>query len=141
MKKAPTITEAAEEVLMRNGHPLHYKVLTEEIHHCSLTGKTPSESVRSRLATSPKFKRVAEGVFGLVGWSEYSPVRFAKDIAYDILKKTGRPLNIDDLGRAIILERKFSSDPKVVVRNSIRSDRRFYYDSAKKLIGLVEWIE
>jgi hypothetical protein len=139
MKKRP-VSIVAEEILLKVGRPLHYKELTKMLlDQCDLLGKTPHESVRSTLATNSKFKRVSEGVFGLAIWKQYPAIRFAKDIAYDILKKKRKPMNLGDLGTEIFLERKFISDPKVLVRNIYRTDKRFYYDAQLQQVGLTEW--
>jgi hypothetical protein len=125
MRKRSVIV-VAEEIFLKLGKPLHYNDLTKILlGQCELTGKTPHESVRSLLATNPKFKRVAEGIYGLAVWKQYPAVRFAKDIAYDILIAEGKPMSVDDLGSRIFLERKFISQPKVIIRNIINTDNRF----------------
>ncbi len=139
MKKRP-IAEVAEEILLNKGSPLHYREITRLIFdYCDLSGKTPHETVRSRLATSPKFKRVAEGVFGLAIWPHYPAIRFAKDIAYDILKKRGKPMNIKLLGEEIQKERKFKNPPMQVARGIVRNDKRFYLNDKLDMAGLLEW--
>ena len=135
-----SVVVVAEEILLKTGHPLHYKEITKMLlDQCNLLGKTPHETVRSRLATSPKFKRVAEGVFGLAIWTQYPAIRFAKNIAYDILKNRGRPITLRSLGEEIKKEREFVSDPAQVVRGSLRTDHRFYLDTKSSLVGLEEW--
>lgn len=139
MKQRPVVV-VAEEILLENGHPLHYREITRMlINQCNLSGKTPHQSVRTMLAISPKFKKVAEGVFGLAIWRQYPAIRFAKDIAYDILSEKGAPMGLTSLGEKIFFERKFTSRPRVIVRNVINSDKRFYYDANLDQIGLVEW--
>lgn len=119
---------------------MHYKDLTKLlIGKCNLTGKTPHESVRSLLATSSKFKRIAEGVYALTSWKEYPTARFAKDIAYDVLKKRGKPITLILLGKKILKEREFIGGPAMVVRGVLNTDRRFSYDKTSGLVGLVEW--
>ena len=140
MKKQQAVTTVAEEILIQLGKPIHYKKLTSLLlERCQLTGNTPHETVRSRLATSPKFKRVAEGVFALSIWSEYPAIRFGKDIAYDVLTNIGHSIPIDVLGEKIFLERKFTSGPLMIVRNILASDNRFSFDKSSGMVGLVEW--
>jgi len=130
----------AEEIFVKLGKPLHYKELTKMLlDQCDLTGKTPHESVRSLLATSPKFKRIAEGTYALASWREYQTARFAKDIAYDILHKKGKPISLVLLGEKILEERKFIGGPAMVARGVLNTDKRFYFDQKLGVIGLVEW--
>ena len=139
MKKRSIVT-VVEEILKDSGQPLHYKEITKLIFdECQLSGKTPHETVRSRMALDSRFKRVAEGVFALTTWKRYPAIRFGKDIAYDILAQKGKPLKIEYLAQEIYLERKFASNPKVLVRNIVRSDQRFYYDPKLDQVGLAEW--
>ena len=100
---------------------------------------TPHQTVRSRLATDARFKRVAEGVYALAEWREYPATRFAKDIAYDVLKSEQKPVTLSELGEAILRERNFVGGPNLVARNVVRSDKRFYFDRRRKLVGLAEW--
>lgn len=139
MKKR-SIVQVAEEILRREKCPLHYRDLSEIItSELTLKGQTPHETIRSKIATDPRFKRVAEGVYALTEWDEYPVSRFAKDIAYDVLTSQGKPMTMAELGKAILEERHFVSGPKQVVRNVLRSDERFYYDRENRLVGLVEW--
>ncbi|MGA7194336.1 MAG: winged helix-turn-helix domain-containing protein [Anaerolineales bacterium] len=135
-----SIADVTEEIMLRTKKPMHYKVITPLLlKHCKLLGKTPEQSVRSSLATNPKFKRVAEGTFALTIWKKYPAIRFAKDIAYDILKSGGYPLKITLLGEKILNERKFSGTAKTVAKGVVNTDNRFYYDRANELVGLIEW--
>ena len=139
MKERP-ITRVAEEIFIREKCPLHYKELTKIImRERSLGGRTPHETVRSAIGTDSRFKRVAEGVYALAEWTEYPVARFAKDIAYDVLKSHGEPMAMTALGEAILEERQFVGGPNQVVRNVLRSDRRFYFDPEDRLVGLLEW--
>ncbi len=72
-------------------------------------------------------------------WRQYPAIRFAKDIAFDILKKRGSSVDTRGLGRMINLERRFASDPVMLVRNIVRTDERFYYDPKHDRVGLVVW--
>jgi hypothetical protein len=139
MKERP-ITRVAEEIFRREKRPLHYKELTKMVMlERSLGGRTPYETVRSAIGTDPRFKRVAEGVYALTEWTEYPVARFAKDIAYDVLKSRGEPMAMAALGEAILKERRFAGGPNQVVRNVLRSDKRFYFDPGNQLVGLLEW--
>jgi hypothetical protein len=106
-----------------------------------LGGRTPHETVRAAVGTDLRFKRVAEGVYALTEWDEYPRARFAKDIAYDVLKSHRQPISMTVLGEEILQERRFAGGPKQVVRNVLRSDKRFSYESESRLVGLVEWEE
>jgi len=140
MEKRRSIVDVAEEILLKNGKPMHYKALTPlMVEKCKLTGKTPHESVRSRLATSPKFKRVAEGIFALSIWDEYPSIRFAKDIAYDILKAENKPISLVTIGQQILKERKFQGSPAMIARQAINKDKRFHFNKSLELVGLGEW--
>lgn len=142
MKARISIADTAEKILLDISHPIHYKNLTPLlIEKCNLTGKTPQESVRSALARDRRFKRTAEGVFGLSIWSEYPAIRFAKDIAYDILKDEGKQINLRILGERIISVRTFVSNPILVVKNILYSDNRFFVDESLQEVGLKEWIK
>ena len=119
---------------------MHYTEITAKIiGKCHLNGKTPNQTVRSCLATDARFKRVAEGKYALAEWDQYPTARFAKDIAYDVLKSRRRPMLLLSLGKAVLEERMFIGGPNQVARNVIRSDKRFYYDAESDLVGLVEW--
>jgi len=119
---------------------MHYKEITRLIiNKLTLSGKTPHETVRSRIGANSKFIRVAEGVYGLSKWKEYKRVRFAKDIAYDILKAKGSPLTLLGLGEKVFEERLFVGGPKMTIRNVVRSDKRFLIDREKELVLLAEW--
>ena len=142
MKKSRTVKEAAFDILNELGHPLHYKELTKLVlEECNLEGKTPHETVRSLIGTDKRFKRVSEGVYALSDWKEYPEVRFAKDMAYNFLFNRGEPVGMVELGDAILSERQFVGGAKQVMRNVLRSDKRFYFDSDNGLVGLVEWRE
>ena len=140
MKTTIPVTKAAEELLEKSGEPMHYKEITKQIlKKCALSGKTPNETVRVSLGRDSKFVRVAEGLYALAKWKKYKPVRFAKDIAYDILKSRGEPLALYDLGIKVFEERRFKSDPKMVIRNVIRNDKRFLLNENTEIVSLVEW--
>lgn len=142
MKTKKSVTEAALEEFNNVGKPLHYKELTRRIiHKCNLVGKTPHETVRSRIGTDERFIRVAEGVYALVVWKEYPVARFAKDIAYDILQNHGSTIDLSKLGERIFEERVFKGPQRQVARNAIRNDERFSYEPGSDLVSLVEWEE
>src|SRR6185503_16684875 len=96
-----------------------------------LDGKTPHESVRTQIGYNQKFKRIAEGVYALAEWEEYCTARFAKDIAYNLLKASGRPMTLTEVGEAILKERAFIGRPRMIGRNVVNNDQRkdqlFYY--------------
>ncbi len=140
MREKMLVTKAAKELLEKTGKPMHYMEITKQILlRCNLQGKTPHETVRALMGTSPDFIRVAEGIYALSAWKEYKPARFAKDIAYSILESKGKPMSLDDLGVKIFEERKFVGDSKVVVRNAIRNDKRFRMDKMTELVYLADW--
>lgn len=135
-----SIIKAAESLLEKSGKPMHYMEITKFIiNKCDLHGKKPHETVRARIGTNPKFIRVAEGVYGLSKWKEYKPSRFAKDISYDILKSIGKPMTLYDLGIAVKKEREFISNPKMLIKNAIYHDNRFYLEKKSGLVLLEEW--
>lgn len=139
-KSKLSVTAAAWALLKKHRRPMHYREITSLIlAKCSLHGKTPHETVRSQLATHARFKRVAEGTYALALWEEYPLARFAKDIAFDVLKTSGGPMFPRELGEAIRKERQFVGNPTVIARNAIRADDRFYYDSNRNIIGLSVW--
>ncbi|MEM9692117.1 MAG: HTH domain-containing protein [Myxococcota bacterium] len=75
-----TFTDAAEEVLRKAGHPLHYKEITEiaiDNNLLSHVGKSPEVTMGARLAATLKkagetnpLIRVKPGVFALKEWDE-----------------------------------------------------------------------
>jgi hypothetical protein len=139
MKKV-TVSEAARWVLRRNGRPLHYRELAEFVRpYVRLAGKTPQQTVRSALARDERFKRVAEGVYGLSEWKGYPVARFAKDIAFDILMSRGKPMTAATLGAAILKERHFVGSASDVARSAARNDARFFYDLEDNTVGLADW--
>lgn len=140
MKTKVSVATAVEELLEQSGKPMHYKEITKLIiDKCALAGKTPHETVRSRIGINSKFMRISEGVYALSKWKAYKPARFAKDIAYDILKVEGKPMTMSDLGRKVFEERVFVGAPKMVIRNVIRNDKRFLLNQASELASLAEW--
>lgn len=140
MNNEISVTKATEELLEKTGNPMHYKEITKFIiNKCALSGKTPHETVRSLIGTSKKFIRVAEGTYALSKWKKYKPARFAKDIAYDILKTKGKPMTLLALGEKVIEERIFVGGPKMVIRNVVHNDKRFLLDTEKELVSLREW--
>jgi DNA-directed RNA polymerase delta subunit len=140
MREKVSVRKAAKELLEEAGKPMHYmEILKRILHRCNLQGKTPHETVRALMGTSPDFIRVAEGIYALSAWKKYKPARFAKDIAYSILESKGKPMPLDDLGVKIAEERKFVGSPKVVARNAIRNDKRFRINKMTELVYLVEW--
>ena len=142
MVKNRPVTELALEIFKTMGKPIHYKELTKMlVNRSSLKGKTPHESVRSLIGTDKRFKRVAEGVYALAEWEEYLTARFAKNIAYDILFNKGKPLPVIILGQEILNERAFVGTPKLVARNAIRNDARFFFDKDTEEVGLIEWLK
>jgi hypothetical protein len=140
MKTLIPVTKAAEELLEKSGKPMHYKEITRRIlHKCALYGKTPHETVRSLIGTNSKFIRVAEGVYALSKWKNFKPARFAKDIAYDVLKSFGKPMSLYDLSNRVFEERVFRGGPKAVIKSAIRNDTRFLLDEDTELVSLREW--
>ena len=139
-RKPRRIGEVAWGILKKRGIPLHYTEITRLVmRKRPLTGRTPANSVRARLGSDPRFKRVAEGVYALAEWSDYPVARFAKDIAYDALKTRGSPISPTELGTIILKERQFESSPGGIARGATDADGRFYYDPNRRLIGLTEW--
>jgi|WetSurMetagenome_2_1015567.scaffolds.fasta_scaffold798670_1 hypothetical protein len=138
-RQSGSIAQVAVEILQKEKHPLHYREITKRLlRKCHLGGRTPHETVRSRLGTDSRFKRVAEGVYALAEWEEYPVARFAKDIAYDILKSRKLPITLKELGERILRERQFKGAPSLIGRNSVKSDPRFYIDQSG-LVSLSEW--
>ena len=140
MKTTIPVTTAVEILLEESGKPMHYKEITKQIlHQCNLHGKTPHETVRSLIGTNSKFIRVTEGVYALSKWKQYKPARFAKDIAYDILKARGKSMSMTALGKKVFEEREFVGGPRMVVRNVVSKDKRFLFDRDSELVSLAEW--
>jgi len=126
MNNRRSIALVAGQILKKAGHPLHYTEITKRLlPQFRLVGMTPHQTVRSRLATDARFKRVAEGVYALAEWREYPATRFAKDIAYDVLKSEQKPVTLSELGGAILRVRNLVGGPNLVARNGVRSDNRF----------------
>ena len=137
-----TIAEVAEVALRKAQKPLHYKEITKQVlQQCKLRGPTPHYSVRSRLGTNGRFKRVGEGIYALAKWQGYEEIRFGKDIAYDILRSHGREMSLKALGNEILKKRFFVGVPSAVALNSIKNDTQFEYDSTERTVGLAEWGE
>lgn len=135
-----TVVNAAKLVLEEHNKPLHYSTITNLIMNISqLNGKTPSQTVRVELAKSPAFIRVGHGFYALEKWGVYNQARFAKDIAYDILKKKRKPIRAHKLGILILEERQFKSSPWTLGTNAIHNDARFHYNQDNKLVSLKEW--
>ncbi len=135
-----SIVRIAEEVLSAAHRPMHYRELTKIIRQKRpLSGLTPVNTVCALLATDPRFKRVAEGTYALTAWKEYPVARFAKDIAYDILKSCKQPISLKELGEKILRERQFKGAPSGIAANAVRSDSRFDIDWNSGLVGLSEW--
>src|SRR5215510_8892923 len=79
---AMTFTEAALEILKREGKPLHFKELTERAMNKKLltfVGRTPEVTMQTQLTAAVKkapgnpFVRVKPGVFGLLRYPELPP--------------------------------------------------------------------
>ena len=141
MKRTTTVVKAAEEILEKIGHPMHYKDISIPLLEKGvLSGKTPHQTVCTRLAESAKFVRVSEGVYGLSKWQQYKPSRFAKDIAYEILKNYGQEMSLSKLSEEVFRERKFVGNPVHVIRRVVLADERFYLDQSTNLVQLAEWI-
>jgi hypothetical protein len=142
MEKTRPVVEIALEIFKKEGKPIHYIDLTNMIlEKCTLSGKTPHMTVRSRIGTDGRFKRIAEGVYALSEWDQYPVARFAKDIAYEILSGSGESMLLQVLGNKILNERKFAGAPKQIAKSAVRSDSRFYYHQEFGKVGLVEWSE
>ena len=134
-----TIASVAAQLLKKVERPLHYRELTQRVLRLMpLSGATPWETLRSRIGTSPTFKRVGAGVYGLAEWKEYKEARFAKDIAYDILKSRGKGMTASDLGKEILKERSFVSPPGAIGRMATNRDKRFQRDPDRALITLAD---
>src|SRR5689334_25202047 len=76
-----TFTEAALEILKREGKPLHFKELTERAMTKKLltfVGRTPEVTMQTQLTAAVKkapgnpFVRVKPGIFGLLRYPEVS---------------------------------------------------------------------
>jgi hypothetical protein len=138
--KSLSVVNVAYLVVSARKQPIHYKLITKLISKkCQLRGKTPHETVRSALARDDRFIRVAEGMYGLSEWEQYSAARFAKDIAYEILSGHGEPMPPSALGSAILKERHFVGHPAVIARNATKKDPRFWFDVKQGKIGLSAW--
>ncbi len=138
--KPVSIIQLAEKILHQEGRPLHYKDLTDMLmSEIKLGGRTPHETVRARMGSSPKFKRVAEGVYALSEWQQYPLARFAKDIAYEIIQSRGKPIDLIELGQEVLTERYFVGGPSQTARNATKDRQRFWYDKETNRVGLVEW--
>lgn len=138
--KEETIREAAEALLQSKNRPMHYLEITSSItDQVTLGGRTPQNTVRKVLGTSPTFKRVDKGTYALSVWAEYPEARFAKDIAYDVLSSQQHPMLPEELGKAILKERQFRGSASSVAINAIQNDSRFSFNPKKRLISLVEW--
>ncbi len=134
------IVDLAVEILQEKRRPLHYKELTDLImKKKKIAGRTPQNTIRAAIAYDTRFKRVGEGVYALAVWDEYPVARFAKDIAYDILKKRRKPISPAELGRRVLEERQFVGSPASIAQFIVRSDPRVYFDKQVGVIGLREW--
>jgi hypothetical protein len=139
-RSTKSFRKLAREILEQEGKPLHYEEITRRaLQVRSSQGATPAQTVCAQMSVHPEFVRVAEGVFALSKWKGVRAARFAKDIAYDILTKTGYPLAPKELGLKILVERNFVGSPGLIARNSTRSDPRFHFDREQQTIGLSEW--
>lgn len=140
MEEKLTVVAAAEKLLDDMKRPLHYREISDALVKAGvIKGNTPHLTVCARISKHRKFIRVAEGVYALSSWKKYKPVRFAKDIAYDVLKKSKKPISLVSLGNKILQERKFATGPALLAQTVLKSDKRFYYDEQLDLVGLVEW--
>ena len=66
-------SDAAYEVLLESGEPLHYREITKrmiESGRWASDGRTPSNTVNSAIVTDRRFVRVWPGVYGLREWPE-----------------------------------------------------------------------
>jgi DNA-directed RNA polymerase delta subunit len=135
-----SVASIAEEILRARNRPLHYLELTRRIlKKRPISGSAPYNTVASVLVKDSRFKRVAEGVYGLASWTQYPVARFGNDIAYDVLKSRNRPITLSELGKEILKERPFNSSPSTVGRNAMKSDKRFIFDRTTRLVSLSEW--
>jgi hypothetical protein len=142
MEQSITVVDAAEKLLEEVGQPLHYKYITEVLLKQKIVrGKTPHQTVCARLSKSKRFTRVAEGTYALARWKEYKPARFAKEIAYDVLRSYGKSMRVSELGEKVYEERKFVGAASSVIRSIVSADRRFRYDKKSDLVYLVEWMK
>ncbi len=89
---AMTFTEAALEILKREGKPLHFKELTERAMTKKLltfVGRTPEVTMQTQLTAAVKkapgnpFVRVKPGVFGLLRYPEMPAEERGRDISPD----------------------------------------------------------
>jgi DNA-directed RNA polymerase delta subunit len=137
-----SIEKVIYQILTEEKRPLHYVEITRLVlTRMKLKSKTPEKSVATSLTRSTKFKRVAEGIYGLRSWKKYPEARFAKDIAYDILRKKGEPMNITELGEEILRIRKYKGSATLIVNQATRKDSRFFHEPATRKIGLTEWLD
>ena len=70
-KSRLSAADAAYEVLLESGEPLHYREITKrmiESGRWSSHGRTPSNTVNSAIVTDRRFVRVWPGVYGLREW-------------------------------------------------------------------------
>src|SRR5689334_9066387 len=83
-----TFTEAALEILKREGRALHFKDLTERAMTKKLltfVGRTPELTMQTQLTAAVKkapgnpFVRVKPGIFGLLRYPEISPEERERD--------------------------------------------------------------
>ena len=135
-----TVKQAIVEALKERGEPMHLREITQSVLDRTdrLTGKTPEMTVNAILSTDERFKRVARGTYALEEWRQYPRLRQVKEIAYDLLSRSGKPLPLSKIVEAVLAERSLKGAPKATTRGILRHDSRFR-ELERNIFGLTEW--
>lgn len=98
------IKDKAYIVLKKEGKPLHFGDITEEINKLNFArGKALSQTVHNELIKDDRFILVGRGIYALKEWG-YKP-GWVKDIIADILKEENKPMGKDEIIEKVLSQR------------------------------------
>ena len=110
-----------EEILLRAGKPLHYRELARRAVPFGYRGNDKQhQSVTNILLPDPRFVAAAQaGYWALVRWHKVE-TRGIKEIAFDEIKRAGRPMKEKELFSLIAKRRpvKRRSIPRMLAKSS-----------------------
>jgi DNA-directed RNA polymerase delta subunit len=123
--------EKAYLVLKESGEPLHFRDIAQKIDEFRLNKKkTHPQTVHNELIKDKNFVLIGRGIYALVEWGYKKGT--VKDVIEEILKKSERPLNREEIIAKVLEVRSVKKSTIVINLNNYFSKSKNGTYSAKK---------
>lgn len=123
------VREKAYLVLKKEGKPLHFTQVTEQIEKLPFFSqrRTHLATVHNELIKDPRFVLVGRGLYALKEWGYIPGV--VKDVIFDVLKNNKRPLTKEEIVEKVLAQRLVK---KATVSLNLQNTKYFLRDSRGK---------